>query len=632
MKKLFTLILVSMFSFSVRAQHTPQAVTPGSKGTLPELSQLSPAREGELYILSLDYIYYDRAYSNSNEAWLSFPEPQSLGANGYIIQTRVHGTTEWQNTTRRISEDGVGCDITVYSGATDFRLYITGGEKSGFVSNAVTARLGTGPITVFHGWGEAEEMYKMVGNPIGETLDFSITVYGENTTSYDQDAGIYKYQWYRENPFNGDQTPIEGATGRTYTPVLEDCGYSMVLEVTGDGGHCNFTLPKKFGTVLLPVQAAIDYIGADGFVLSTDYVLPDGGKNLAMNDAYNGTTDWSFIPVPENAVSERRPGQYAVRLPLESYNGWEFNLSEHGYMLTFVYMKEWEEPPTPWYREVQVMAERYWAPLSIKAVCQSEPVPIAAVDIYGYNIDGGISFVRRVVPAEEAERTDSIGIIEDWENPSVNLYSNNRYFLKVIPSGEALASTYYPGTMLWEEAQGVTPGYDEDWNTVSVTVDVAQLPTVSGDGVVSGRITAWNESSSSRRRAEGTDDAEGETYSVLLKVKGGNVIRQIETDADGRYRFEAVPYGTYDVLVSVAGYTQMNPMEVTLDAASPMAEDIDYLLEDGAVVPDGIQEVQMAQSSVADCYDLSGRRLSSLGRGINIVRDVNGKTMKVIVK
>lgn len=631
MKKLLTLFIIAMCTQTVCAQPTPQAVTPGTKGELPALSVISPARNGELNILTLEWVSFDRAYSFSNEAWLSFPEPQSFGAHGYIIQSRVHGATEWGNSGRSVSEDAVGCDITVYSGATDFRLYVTGGEYNGYVSNVVTVRLGSGPQTVFHGWSEAEDMYKMVGSPIGATFDFNITVYDAQTTDYDQDAGVYKYQWYRQNPYNGDETAIEGATGRTYTPVLDDCGYNMVIEVAGDGDHCNFTLRKSFGTAFFPVQAGIDYIGSDGFVLSTDYVLPNAGRCFAMNDNYNSSTEWEFIPVPENAVSERKPGQYAFRMPLDDFNGWEFDIKESGYKLTFVYMKEWEEPPVPWYREVQIMPERYWAPLNIKAVNQSEPVPIAAVDIYGYDIDGNISFAMRALPEEGVESSEGITIIEDWENPTCNLYQGNTYFVKVIPATDGLASTYYPNTMLWEGAQAVMPGMDEEWNINSVTVTMAQLPSISGEGTIQGRIISAVQSSSSRRRAEGLDDAE--TYSVLLKVKGGNVVAQTETDADGNYRFEGVPYGTYDVLVSVAGYTQGQPVEVSVDASNPSAQDVDYLLEDGKIVPDGIREIRM-NGKMADAllYDLNGRRLSFLQRGINIVKDADGKTIKAVVK
>ena len=630
MKKLFTLFIIVSCAQVVSAQPTPQTVTPGSKGELPALSEISPARSGELNILTLEWVSFDKAYSNSNEALLSFPEPQSLGANGYIIQSRVHGTSEWETTNRRISQDGVGCDITVYGGATDFRLYITGGEYSGYVSNAVTVRIGYGPQTVFHGWNEGEELYKMVGSPIGATFGFNITVYDVQTMDFDQDAGIYNYQWYRQNPYNGDETAIEGATERIYTPVMDDCGYNMVIEVTGDGEHCNFTLRKSFGTAYWPVQAGIDYIGNDGFVLNTDYVLPNGGKCFAMNDCYNGSTDWEFIPVPENAISERKPGQYVFRMPVDAYNGWEFDMKELGYKLSFVYMKEWEEPPTPWYREVQVMADRYWTPLTIQAsTSSSEPVSIAAVDIYGYNIDGGISFVKRAFPGED-EGIGNMNIVEDWENPSNNLYQGNRYFVKVIPANENLASTYYPNSVLWESASTITPGYDEEWNMSFADVMIVELPNVSGPCTIQGSIASSDKNISARRRAEGVEATE--TYSVLLKAKDGDIIAQTETDADGNYRFEGVPYDTYEVLVSVAGYKQSSPLEVTVDAANPSAEDIDYLLEDGAIVPDGIQEVQMSQSSMADCYDLSGRRLSSLGRGINIVRDANGKTIKVIVK
>ena len=46
----------------------------------------------------------------------------------------------------------------------------------------------------------------------------------------------------------------------------------------------------------------------------------------------------------------------------------------------------------------------------------------------------------------------------------------------------------------------------------------------------------------------------------------------------------------------------------------------------------GIEEIDNTKLSSDKYYDLSGREISTKKHGVNIVRQANGKTVKVIIK
>ena len=474
----FSLLLGFLLSpLTLFAQHTPQEVLePGAKGELPALPEIAAARSGELDILMLTSVYFDFGYSGSNEAWLSFgATPKELGATSFTLQYRSHDGGSWSNKMEPYSENTSMDDVVMPYAQTDFRLLVNGGEYDGFISNVVTAKIGTGPHTSCSGWSESEQMFKMVGYPIGSTFGFGITVNVSGTmTDYDQSAGFYRYQWYRQNPNNGDYKPIEGATEATYTPVLDDCGSNMLLEVYGDGTNCNFTLCHNFGMVYLPVQASLSYIGTDGFVMNTDYVIPNAATAFVNYDQYYGTMD-DFVPV--SGVSERQPGQYVFRLSKDQYDGYEFDLKEDGYKLTFVYMQDWLEIPEPWYREAQVMADRYVAPMTVKAMFSGRPVP-TDINVWGRNIDNEL--VKVATAYQETSNFDGVSFDD--------LYTiGSGYVLEALGT-PSTATTYYPAALSMDAATAVYPGYDEEWNPVVFTIDVQQS---TGINDVKGEATAY---------------------------------------------------------------------------------------------------------------------------------------------
>ena len=466
MKKFYLLFLALMGTMTIHAQnaHQPQAVEPGTKGALPEVQAVAPAREGELPILNLSDVGYDPFIINGYvdvRANLSWPMVSEVGCEYYTIQYRNHGDGEWTtykegDTPRQFADRTVGMPMYIY-GQTDYRLALHGGQYNGYVSNIVTAR----PLSMYsryRGWSEESTIeHCMVGYPIGDELSFfADTSKDGSITEYSNEDGYFTYQWYRRNPNNWDMEKIEGATTINYTPALEDAGYQLIIEVGGDKVHCDFMLRHPLnGVVCVPVQASMAYIGADGFVLNTDYVIPNPKTMITRTISW----DEDAAPFDSTCISERKPGQYVFRLPQEEYNFGIYDFSKPGYFLTFYYeMMEM-------YREVQPMGDRYKAPLAVKAEYNGATVA-TTIDIISKNIDD-----EWTVVASKSMEDAVDGVLEFTDSVGMNILFQRPCYVKARAT-DTTADTFYPSALTMSAAQTVTPGYDDKWEPVQVTIEV----------------------------------------------------------------------------------------------------------------------------------------------------------------
>lgn len=621
MKK-FTSILVLMLITAGMASAQPQSlqVEPGSKGELPELPTMGSLEENHFVGLWFNQIELTIYSSNWYDRYADFeyPDPSQFEATHYILQCRPHVENSGWMSVETI-EEGSGCylsmgDLPNYSGF-DFRLVIGDGPYKDYISNEVSMDK-PGNIATNYGWSESEDMYKVVGSTVGKTFDLNATTYRYYDNSwhiegeYNKDDGYYRYKWYRMNPNTWEMTLVEGANASSYETSMDDCGYMLVMEINGDEEHCSLLYRRNFGEIVLPVQASLDYVGADGFVLNTDYVVPVDAFTYNNEFMFYGDEDTEYVtdaPVPAEIVSQRKPGQYVFRLPNEEYDGVVYDLGIPGTMLSFVYMAEWNDPPTPWYREAQVMSNRYLESLIVKPQFNGELVN-AEVEVYARNIDGEWALLD----------TDR----EDMEEGGVTIYDcptlGGGCYIKALKTDTTL-DTYYPNALLWADATPVIPGYDEEWNLLEFAIDLQPIPAqLAGTGVIEGTITVEN-TQSVRRHAPA--DASG--INVFLRQKGGDIIANEVTNATGSYRFENVPLGTYEVLVNIDGCTMDETAEVTLTDENNTASGIDYTVEDNIIAPTGesgqttgIQRLGVERQG--DIYDLQGRRVSTLKKGIYI--------------
>ena len=110
----------------------------------------------------------------------------------------------------------------------------------------------------------------------------------------------------------------------------------------------------------------------------------------------------------------------------------------------------------------------------------------------------------------------------------------------------------------------------------------------------------------------GAEVPTAEPVYVYLRQKGGDIVAAALMQADGTYHFEKVPYGTYEVIPNIDGYT-VDIQSVTLSAENPAAKSINYaigqyIITAGEVV--GVGTIRAATAN-ANVYDLSGRRITT---------------------
>lgn len=473
MKKKLTLFLVALVgALSVSAQNgrLPAEVTdPGCKGALPALPDIAPAREGELPILELTHVGYDVTYFGGyvyNAANLSFPMVSQVGCDYYTIECRGHGNGAWA--TIMDGEDpqtysdrtiGTSPGVTV---STDFRLVLHGGEKDGYVSNIVTA---TPPsfYSRYIQWSESPTIeHTLLGIPVGEQFSVTSRTYEDgSTTDYTSEEfpDYFTYQWYRRNPNNWDMEAIEGATSAVYTPTMEDLGYQLVIGVGGDKVHCDFTLLHPLnGVVCVPVLASIGYIGSDGFMLNTEYVIPEPQKMFTRMEYTWEENPTLFDP---SCVSERAPGQYVFRTSMDDFNYRIFELTNPAYYLTFYY------PMMGWYREVQIMSDMYLGGLGVKVEKDGQPVQ-TTVDIIGQNIDG------------EWVTVETLSTDGDVVYTTANNIYKRPYYLRANATSDGQA-TFYPSALTMSQAETVMPG--DTWYPTEFTIEMQgnDNPPVEGE-------------------------------------------------------------------------------------------------------------------------------------------------------
>ena len=471
MKKKLTLFVVALMGvLSMTAQNgwLPAEVSnPGYKGTLPEVAPLAPARTGELPILNLWHVGFDPYIINGrvhNQAELSFPFVSEAGCEYYTVRYRAHGSSTWNyimdgDSRQHYSGSTIGISPSL-SYVTDYQLELHGGEMDGYVSNIVTATPPT-MYSRYRGWSEDPTIERaLVGIPVGQQFSVSAETYQDgNITGYstEENPDYFTFQWYRRNPNNGDTEKIDGATDPVYTPTMADAGYQLIIGVGGDKVHLDFALYHPiYNVVCLPVQASVAYIGGDGFILNTDYVIPNPQESFVRGET------WMEEPpvLDPSCISQRKPGQYVFRLSEEEFNYCTYALSNPAYYLTFYY------EGMEWYREVQIMTDRYKMPLGVKAENAGRPVS-TTIDVIGQNIDGEWNVVASRSTDEATE-----GVLYFQDEYGDPLLLQKPYYLRANGTG-SLKTTYYPNALTMSEAQTVFPDYDYDtWEPLVFTIDV----------------------------------------------------------------------------------------------------------------------------------------------------------------
>ena len=312
--------LMTLFAISTAmAQPSSNPVEPGAKGNLPAVQDVPASTENILPILQLEMVTGTYVFDTyTQELLLKFPEATTLGGQYYILQYKSNNS--WAD---YASYDGVihfeGDNAAPTFCSHEFRLKLSGGEKNGWVSNVVTVPY-INSLTCFLTWLD-HSMTDFVGAGI---MLRNCLPYVQKTNDdgeeeeFNEKSPYFVYKWYRRNPNTYEMTLIQGATEFEYTPTIEDVGYEIVKVVMGDNDNVAFYGAHTDGIVKMPIEASIEYLDDNGFILNTSYVLPNGGKGLCIS-AEPGDPYCESVPLPEGSIKELKPGQYAVSINKEQY-------------------------------------------------------------------------------------------------------------------------------------------------------------------------------------------------------------------------------------------------------------------------------------------------------------------------
>ena len=563
-KLLLSLLTIIAISPAMAQNRTPKEVDPASNGVLPtEFPTLAQAEPGRFGGLELDRLTYYTGWSNRHEAWLKFPYATSYGGEYYTLQYRESTEEAWQNSEGTFEYDNA--TPTMYT-STYYRIVLHGGPMDGYVSNEIYVPFPVISKCFVKSWfsrGGYDQL--MVGNQLNVC---SVTVWKYNDPNpdkdesgkskdyktYTNDSGCYTYQWYRRNPNTGEMTAIEGATGESYVTTVNDVGYEIVEMVKGDDQTLSFIQTFNHSVVRMAIQSSIAYIDNNGFILNTEYEIPEPAQNLCLSTYDETKGDYVAKPFGD-ALRIIKPGQYAITMDRSLYDYNMLTYATEPYNLSFVYeMPIWGEGEEPigyelMFREAQLMADRYMYPLQIKPLLNGNPTA-TAIDILGKGIDGKFGVVATLAPEEANDGTFYTGIFP------------GKYYVKAHPT-DGTMETYYPNGLIWQEGDIVEPeaeSWDEGWEPTCATINLVEAPAaLTGNSVIEGTITV---KSKARARTRGGD---GESYTVYLKEKEtGKIIAQAQTDASGNYKFENVPIGDYFILPNIDGYkiAKSAPLEV----------------------------------------------------------------------
>ena len=573
--------LMTLFAISpaMAQPHDMWEIIPASKGSLPAPQEIPGPAQGRfpgLILEEVNYCHRNGFIVNGNwmnldayETYMPVSYPEEFSGEYYTLEYRTKSSGVWKTYTddegKAVQYSGrvsaLGPEITE---DTDYRIMLHGGPMDGYLSNEVSAKMPTVNYSVI--------TRRYVSQP--NFITPGVKVEGALIDAERQDRGhledyeakyntLYKHQWYRRNPKTLDMEAIEGATELDYTPVLEDVGYELVDVTTGDDVNISFYAASSHGIVSVAIGASIDYIGDDGFVLNTDYDIPDPEKKIILNK-YDETLGTDVEAPFGSTLEKRKPGQYAIKMNVESYQYGQLQYADEGYNLSFVYKSPVYDDNgytkiigyEPWYHFPMIEPQAFYRMLQIKPLLNGKSFA-TSVDILGKNIDGKLVTVKTL---EADELSDGIMTTDVYKG---------KYYVKAHQA-DGTMETYSPAALIWSEAGIVEPEAEnwaiEDWQPTCATINIAEPPTpLQGSSIIEGTIILQTTASA---RTRGNDDM---TYTVYLKDKStGKMVAQTQTDASGHYKFENVPVGDYVVIPNVDGFkaAASAPVEIQITQAN----------------------------------------------------------------
>ncbi len=565
MRSLKRIVLLTVLAVLACGQVKAQLVKvePGVKGDLPVPSELPKAAEGTFGALSLRNItvesrgmfsYYD--YFVAPE--LQYPEASALGGESYTIQYHEYGSSEWQTLpsdlkwyTRNVSVGDQSFVVDRLYMEQDrsmawpisYRLIMNGGPMDGYVSNEVKAEKSSNPnLKVSIGFFQPNLIYAGY-NVSSHFVDVARIADPSKSEEAKkdfidvprEDLNI-TYRWYLRNPNTYEMTLIEGATGDKYKPTMDQVGYELISQIVGSYGNSTFKTTHCEGIIKLAILASIHYQGSDGFVINTEYVLPNPEKELYIVEWAEETAESPYgNKKPVSNVKTLKPGQYAVNMDIEDYAGITLNYGENPY-----YLCSWSRRWDGYHEFFLFGADEY--PVRINVQKNGKNVKLASVDVIGKNIEGKYSVIETLTATEESDTIKTKLLVGDY--------------LFKAHAVDGTTETYFRNAAVWDEAKSIKLTSYIDWGkffdeTYAFTINLQPaLGSLNGNSTITGTISIPS-GAKARTRADG-----GElNCTVYLKDKtSGNIVAKTPAESNGHYTFLNVPVGEYIVVPDFVGY------------------------------------------------------------------------------
>jgi len=111
------------------------------------------------------------------------------------------------------------------------------------------------------------------------------------------------------------------------------------------------------------------------------------------------------------------------------------------------------------------------------------------------------------------------------------------------------------------------------------TADITLAPSVlpAGTYKISGKVVKKTGNPDMWKMGQDVPSTPAAGVDMVLK-QNGVVVANTVTGTDGTYEFASLPEGEYDVIVDVAGYTQQVNQKVTVNAANPVKDNVNFTL------------------------------------------------------
>ncbi len=567
--------LLLVYPSNLFSQNKFTEITPNEGGTLPIFKELQKLENGKIagfFVKQIScYTYFANNQSCYVEIEMSFPEPEKIGANSYILEKYNNQSSTWENAT----EDGKVIELTSdykwlkWDENTKFRLRVNGGDKDGYTSNEEEIKMPNVHTKVMN-WSLDGSMWLtgvMHGN-VGCGIEASVGIQlRDKKPPYEFVDGEYDdyivYEWYRMNLHTFEKELIKGANSKMYITTEDDIGYLIVSVIRGDNVNASFFVQQEsFSPIKFRNPCSVDYLGDDGLIINTYYSIPNFNKNtITLFDSEN------YVDMESDEAVEVIPGKYKIRIPFD-----------FGYYDVKTNSDSWYLSPT---RGEHFSQEFYFsieeAEMKVDLV-QNENPANAELELFMKRIDGDFIPYRTV----------------QTENGKAEIKTQTGRFVLKVKEGENNLTSYFPNAAMWYDAPEIEQPmyYNSQWNDTIFRVELLSKPEPfpnTAKGVITGQISlkeeiVWQVIQLVNAFNNQTSNSVSDIDLYLHSNSSNEIVAITKSDENGNYKFENVPIGEYNILLDIIGLEMLSVITVTISNEDDVVGGASYEIGEEGII------------------------------------------------